>query len=156
MYVKFYHNKDLTICLIKKIKDMEGSLSIYIVIYMIIKQCNIILVSILHNKLFHNQGSEKNKNDIFLRFHILSFKKTFFLLLYSYINIKLYIYIYLHLYNIYIYIYIYIYICIYTELMNILALLLIPNLFLRLRFFSFFSLNQIPFFNSQTSTGGVL
>ena len=35
---------------------------------------------ILHNNLFDNQGSEINKNDIFLRFDILSLTKTFFLL----------------------------------------------------------------------------
>ena len=33
---------------------------------------------ILHNNLFDNQGSEINENDIFLRFDILSFTKTFF------------------------------------------------------------------------------
>ena len=35
---------------------------------------------ILHSNPFDNQGSEINKNDIFLRFDILSFTKTFFLL----------------------------------------------------------------------------
>ena len=35
---------------------------------------------ILHNNSFYNQASEINKNDIFLRFDILSFTKTFFLL----------------------------------------------------------------------------
>ena len=35
---------------------------------------------ILHNIPFDNQGSEINKNDIFLRFDILSFTKSFFLL----------------------------------------------------------------------------
>ena len=35
----------------------------------------------LHNNSFDNQGSEINKNDIFLRFDILSFTKTFFLLI---------------------------------------------------------------------------
>ena len=35
---------------------------------------------ILHNNLFDNQGSEINKNDIFLRFDILPVTKTFFLL----------------------------------------------------------------------------
>ena len=44
---------------------------------------------ILHNNLFNNQGSEINKNDIFLHFNILSFTKTFFLL-----HIHIYIYIY--------------------------------------------------------------
>ena len=35
---------------------------------------------ILHNNPFDdNQGSEINKNDIFLRFDILSFTKTFFI-----------------------------------------------------------------------------
>ena len=34
----------------------------------------------LHNNSFATQGSEINKNDIFLRFDILSFIKTFFLL----------------------------------------------------------------------------
>ena len=33
-----------------------------------------------HSNPFDNQGSEINKNDIFLRFDILSFTKTFFLL----------------------------------------------------------------------------
>ena len=37
---------------------------------------------ILHNIPFDNQGSEINKNDIFLRFDTLSFTKTFFLLPY--------------------------------------------------------------------------
>ena len=35
---------------------------------------------ILHNNSFDNQGSEINKNDIFLRFDIPSFAKPFFLL----------------------------------------------------------------------------
>ena len=35
---------------------------------------------ILHNIPFDSQGSEINKNNIFLRFDILSFTKTFFLL----------------------------------------------------------------------------
>ena len=35
---------------------------------------------VLYNNSFDNQGSEINKNDIFLRFDILSFTKTFFLL----------------------------------------------------------------------------
>ena len=35
---------------------------------------------ILHNNLFDNQGSKINKNDIFVRFDILSFTKTFILL----------------------------------------------------------------------------
>ena len=35
---------------------------------------------ILHNNSFDNRGSELNKNDIFLRFDILCFTKTFFLL----------------------------------------------------------------------------
>ena len=35
---------------------------------------------ILHNNLFDNQGRKINKNDIFLRFDILPFTKTFFLL----------------------------------------------------------------------------
>ena len=34
----------------------------------------------LHNNSFDNQGSEINKNDIFLPFDIPSFTKTFFLL----------------------------------------------------------------------------
>ena len=34
----------------------------------------------LHNNSFDNQGSEIKKNDIFIRFDILSFTKTFFLL----------------------------------------------------------------------------
>ena len=33
---------------------------------------------ILHNNSLDNQGSEINKNDIFSRFDILSFIKTFF------------------------------------------------------------------------------
>ena len=52
---------------------------------------------ILHNILFipfENQGSEINKNDIFLRFYILSFTKTFFLLL-----LYIYVYIYINLYK---------------------------------------------------------
>ena len=43
--------------------------------------CSHIPHFILHNNLFNNQGSEINKNDIFLCFDILSFTKTFFLLL---------------------------------------------------------------------------
>ena len=39
----------------------------------------------LHSNPFDNQGSEINKNDIFLRFDILSFTKTFFLQTYLYI-----------------------------------------------------------------------
>ena len=35
---------------------------------------------ILHNNSFHNQGGEINKHDIFLRFDILSFTKSFLLL----------------------------------------------------------------------------
>ena len=46
---------------------------------------------ILHSNPFDNQGSEINKNDIFLRFDILSFTKTFFLLTY----------IPLHIYNVF-------------------------------------------------------
>ena len=44
---------------------------------------------IIHNNSFDNQGSEINKNDIFLRFDILSFTKTLFLLyIYIIYNIK--------------------------------------------------------------------
>ena len=45
---------------------------------------------ILHNNLFDNQGSEINKNNIFLRFDILSFIKNF-LLTTIYIHIHKYI-----------------------------------------------------------------
>ena len=56
---------------------------------------------ILHSNPFDNQGREINKNNnIFLRFDILSFTKTFFLL---------YIYMYMYLYYLYI-----TYICIHT------------------------------------------
>ena len=41
---------------------------------------------ILHSNQFDNQGSEINKNDIFLRFDRLYFKKTFFLLPNTYKN----------------------------------------------------------------------
>ena len=57
---------------------------------------------VLNNNSFDNQGSEINKNDIFLRFDILSFTKSFFLLRHIYIYI-LYIYIYKYKYK-YIYI----------------------------------------------------
>ena len=77
---------------------------------------------VLNNNSFDNQGSEINKNDIFLRFDILSFTKSFFLLRYIYIYI-IYIYIYIYIYinininiNIYIYIYKYIYIYIYIHI----------------------------------------
>ena len=76
---------------------------------------------ILHSNPFDNQGSEINKNDISLRFDILSFTKTFSLYLYIYI----YIYIYIHIFIVYkvyiytnIYIYIYIFIYIYTYIHN--------------------------------------
>ena len=42
---------------------------------------------ILHNIPFDNQGGKINKNDIFLRFDILSFTKYFFLLPYILIYI---------------------------------------------------------------------
>ena len=35
---------------------------------------------ILRNNSFDNQGSEMKKKDIFLRFDVLSFTKTFFLI----------------------------------------------------------------------------
>ena len=35
---------------------------------------------LLHNNSFDNQGSEINEKDIFLRFDLVSFTKTFFLL----------------------------------------------------------------------------
>ena len=38
----------------------------------------------LHNNSFDNQGSEMN-NNIFLRFSILSFTKTLFLYIYTYV-----------------------------------------------------------------------
>ena len=46
---------------------------------------------ILHNIPFDNQGSEINKNDIFLGFDILSFTKTliYLICIYIYIYIKL-------------------------------------------------------------------
>ena len=50
-------------------------------------------LSILLNNPFDNQGSEINKNDIFLRFNILSFTKTFFLLIYIYICMYIYMYV---------------------------------------------------------------
>ena len=43
---------------------------------------------ILHNNLFGNQRTEKSKNDIFVRFDVLSFTKTFFLL-YSVLSLNL-------------------------------------------------------------------
>ena len=59
---------------------------IYIYIYIYIYDSHIVhhdpcfILFILHNNSFDNQGSEINKNHIFLRFDILSFTKTFFLL----------------------------------------------------------------------------
>ena len=59
---------------------------IYTYIYMYIHDSQIVHhnpslnLFILHNIPFDNQGSEINKNNIFLRFDILSFTKTFFLL----------------------------------------------------------------------------
>ena len=50
---------------------------------------------ILHNNSFATQGSEINKNDIFLRFDILSFIKTFFLLYIFLLYIYMYIYRYI-------------------------------------------------------------
>ena len=51
---------------------------------------------ILRNNLFDNQGSEINKNNI--RFDILSFTKTFFLL-YSVLSLYIYIiYRYMYIY----------------------------------------------------------
>ena len=44
---------------------------------------------ILHNNSFDNQGSEINKNDIFLRFDILSFTKNFLLILAEHFNMGL-------------------------------------------------------------------
>ena len=61
-------------------------LCMYIYIYIYIYDSQIVLhnpcfiIFILHNNSFDNQGSEINKNNIFLRFDILSFTKTFFLL----------------------------------------------------------------------------
>ena len=43
---------------------------------------------ILYNNLLDNQGSKINKNDIFVRFNILPFTKTFFLL-YSVLSLSL-------------------------------------------------------------------
>ena len=51
-------------------------LYIYVVIYIdsqIVHHNLCFNLFILHNNLFDNQGSEINKNDIFLRFDILSF-----------------------------------------------------------------------------------
>ena len=67
---------------------------------------------ILHNS-FDNQGSKIIKKNTLLRFHILSFMKTFFLCIYTYIHIHSYKHVCICIYNIYI-IYIYIYIYIYT------------------------------------------
>ena len=54
---------------------------VYIYIYIYIYIYNTCFnLFILHNNSFGNQGNEINKNDIFLRFYILFFTKTFFLL----------------------------------------------------------------------------
>ena len=53
---------------------------IYMYIYIYVYVYIYINLFILHNNSFDNQGSEINKNDIFLRFDILSFTKSFFLL----------------------------------------------------------------------------
>ena len=58
-------------------------ISIYIYIYdsQIVHHNTCFDLFILRNNSFDNQGSEmKKKNDIFLRFDILSFTKTFFLI----------------------------------------------------------------------------
>ena len=75
---------------------------IYIYIYIYISDSQIVHQNpcfnsfILHNHSFDNQGSEINKNDIFLHFYIMSFTKT---------QSNIYIYALIE------YIYIYIYIC---------------------------------------------
>ena len=69
-------------------------INMYIYIYIYIYDSQIVHENfcfnlfILHNDSFDNQGSEINKNDVFLRFDILSFTKNSFLL-----HIQLYIYI---------------------------------------------------------------
>ena len=66
---------------------------------------------ILHNHSFDNQGSEINKNDIFIYFDIMSFTKT-----QSNIYIYIYIYIYALIEFIYIHTYmLYTYTSIYRE-----------------------------------------
>ena len=57
-------------------------ISIYIYIYdsQIVHHNTCFDLFILRNNSFDNQGSEMKKKDIFLRFDILSFTKTFFLL----------------------------------------------------------------------------
>ena len=61
-------------------------LYIYIYIYIYVYDSQIVHhntcfnLFILHNNSFDNEGSEIYKNEIFLRFDILSFTKTFFLL----------------------------------------------------------------------------
>ena len=63
---------------------------IYIYVYIYIYDSEILHhnpcfnLLMLQNSSFDNQGSEINKNDNFLHFDILSFTKTFFLLLYIY------------------------------------------------------------------------
>ena len=57
-------------------------ISIYIYIYdsQIVHHNTCFDLFILRNNSFDNQRSEMKKNDIFLRFDVLSFTKTFFLL----------------------------------------------------------------------------
>ena len=59
-------------------------LCIYIYIYIydsqIVHHNPCFIIFILHDNSFDNQGSEINKNNIFLRFDILPFTNSFFLL----------------------------------------------------------------------------
>ena len=75
MYICIYAYIHISICLY---------IHIYIYIYIhdsqIVHHNPCFNLFILHSNPFDNQGSEINKNDIFLRFDILSFTKTFFLL----------------------------------------------------------------------------
>ena len=60
---------------------------------------------ILHNNLFDNQGSEKNKNDIFCMFRHTVFYENFLPILLDSPSLSIYISLYIYLlYNYYIYI----------------------------------------------------
>ena len=73
----------------------------FIYIYIYIMHHNLCFnLFILHNS-FDNQGSKIIKKNTLLRFHILSFMKTFFLCIYTYIHIHSYKHVCICIYIIY-------------------------------------------------------
>ena len=67
---------------------MQNTFYIYIYIYdsQIVHHNPCFNLFILHSNSFDNQGSEINKNDIFLRFDILSFTKNIYIIYTIYIQ----------------------------------------------------------------------